>query len=419
MLSAQDRQRLAANPKLQSWPEDAYLLKPITSATLFAALQSAKLEPANSPQRESGGQARQQLRGLRLLLVEDNPLNQQVAYELLSLCGAQVSIASGGIDGVRQALAADPPFAAVLMDLQMPDIDGFEATRRLLSAPDFNGAPIIAMTANVFAADIERCLAAGMADHIKKPIDLQVLIDTLLRHCQVAGDLSADPLVAAPAKHVKTAYPRNPESLDSAAAIQRLGGDSALHTRLLRAFSNGALANVDELENCIAAQQWLPAMRCMHTLKGNASTVGAMALAQLAEEAEGRYQQRLSMAADRPFEQQADARLLAQLRAQIAPLLTAASSAATICPASTSLPGSASFDRTALSASLSELAGLLAQHNMRATRLFAQLKEQYGAALGSQLDALEQAVDTLDMAQALQACNGLQQIIDDEAPAAG
>jgi CheY-like chemotaxis protein len=327
-----------------------------------------------------------------------------------------VTIAGGGLEGVKQALAADPPFAALLMDLQMPDIDGFEATRRLLAAPQFNGAPIIAMTANVFASDIEQCLAAGMADHIKKPIDLDDLINTLLRHCQVTdGPAVTDAAPLAQPSTPPTPLPSNSSnssSLDSSAAIRRLGGDSALHAKLLLAFCNGALAQVTTLENCIEAQQWQAAVRHLHTLKGNAGTVGAIALANLADEGEKRCKEHLDAATHSPFTRHGEELLLAGLRAQIATLLAATKPPALIGAATEPpVPSGAALDRAALSSSLSELASLLGQHNMRATRLLDQLKAHYGQALGAQLEPLTEALEQLDMDLALQRCNVLNQSI--------
>ena len=101
------------------------------------------------------------MRGVRLLVVEDNALNRQVAAELLSSEGARVALADGGLAGVQQVLEASVPFDAVLMDMQMPDIDGLEATRRIRADGRFAGLPILAMTANASLADREACLGGG------------------------------------------------------------------------------------------------------------------------------------------------------------------------------------------------------------------------------------------------------------------
>jgi signal transduction histidine kinase/CheY-like chemotaxis protein len=416
MVTGYGRELLAECAKLESSLLDGYLVKPITASSLYDAIMDASNQSAGANQHSGARQRNQRLRGLRLLVVDDNELNQQVASELLSLCGAQVTIAGGGIDGVNQALAAVPAFDAILMDLQMPDIDGFAATRRLLAEPGFNGAPIIAMTANVYASDIEQCLASGMADHIKKPIDLEELINTLLRHCT-----PTDAAVLTSYSSAPMALPDGPQSKDKHAAITRLGGDSALYARLLQSFSHSALAQLSELQACVAQQQWLEAMRCLHTLKGGAGTVGAMALAKVAAIGEGRFKRRLNAPGSTSFDRHADDLLLQELHTQIAalplprpdlarpsPLLPTAAAPMQL------FPSNVQFDRAALSGSLTELAVLLQQHNMRATRLCTALKVQYGPALGSQFDALEQAVEQLDMPQALAACNALNRAVSAE-----
>ena len=119
--------------------------------------------------------------------MEDNALNRQVAAELLSSEGARVALADGGLAGVQQVLEASVPFDAVLMDMQMPDIDGLEATRRIRADGRFAGLPILAMTANASLADREACLAAGMNDHVAKPIDKERLVLCLLGHLGRSG----------------------------------------------------------------------------------------------------------------------------------------------------------------------------------------------------------------------------------------
>jgi PAS domain S-box-containing protein len=140
-----------------------------------------------SPLPEPSAQRPQRLAGLRLLLVEDNAVNQLVAAGLLKSEGASVEVANCGVDGVTRVEQAQPPYDLVLMDLQMPDIDGFEAARRIRRKVASGVLPIIAMTANVSAADREKCLAAGMDEHIGKPFDLQRLVDVILQFTGGSG----------------------------------------------------------------------------------------------------------------------------------------------------------------------------------------------------------------------------------------
>jgi CheY-like chemotaxis protein len=162
----------------------AVLAKPVTASALIEACAMAlgENDPAADrgapPAREELAQ-RERLRGRRVLLVEDNAINQELAVELLGGAGIAVSVADNG----EQALAmlAAEPFDLVLMDCQMPVMDGYEATRALRREPRWKGLPVIAMTANAMLGDREKVLAAGMDDHIPKPVDVERLFTTLLR----------------------------------------------------------------------------------------------------------------------------------------------------------------------------------------------------------------------------------------------
>src|SRR5471032_3114011 len=160
-------------------------MKPLTPAMLYEALR--RIAPV-----EGGGEAApaavaaptHRLAGLRLLLVEDNPLNQQVASALLQLEGAEVDVANNGREGVDQVMSG-PSYDAVLMDMQMPVMDGNEATR-LLRAQGYTGLPILALTANVLEAERDECRAAGVDDFIAKPIEFENMVAMVARYCAPA-----------------------------------------------------------------------------------------------------------------------------------------------------------------------------------------------------------------------------------------
>ena len=155
---------------------EGYLQKPVSPSMLYDALMDLfGLARPGTPSLSQGKKETHShdARGIRILLVEDNEVNQQVARETLESAGASVTIANHGGEAVEILTRGEqpPPFDVVLMDLQMPEVDGFTATRLLRAKPELRELPIIAMTADVMAEAVERCLEAGMNDHVGKPID--------------------------------------------------------------------------------------------------------------------------------------------------------------------------------------------------------------------------------------------------------
>ena len=161
-----------------------FLLKPVTKSMLVDTLVSIFAPRADEAAAPAGDSERtDRLRGARILLTEDNAINQQVAVELLQGVGATVDVAGNGAEAVRklQGVAFPPPYDVVLMDLQMPEMDGFQATAKIRSDPRFARLPIIAMTAHATIEERQRCLEAGMNDHVSKPIEPDILYATLER----------------------------------------------------------------------------------------------------------------------------------------------------------------------------------------------------------------------------------------------
>ena len=221
-------------------------------------------EPIPLPLRQ------QRLDGLRLLVVEDNALNRQVAFELLGAEGAQVDLAEGGRQGVTMATDPVRAYDAVLMDVQMPDVDGLEATRRIRALPDFARLPIMAMTANASLADRDACLAAGMNSHIGKPFDIDqvvVLVRALVANAALlpapsAGSVSIDVLI------------------DLKSALPRFFDDAAIYLRFLDDFERESGKLLERLEEEQARGDADAEAATRHALKGMALTMGAQRLAQ-------------------------------------------------------------------------------------------------------------------------------------------
>ena len=233
------------------------------------------------------------LRGLRILLAEDNEINQQVAREILQSAGIEVEIAANGKQAVEMALAS--AFDAVLMDVQMPVMDGLEATRQLRLVDSLRNLPIVAMTASVMQGDREACLEAGMNDHVPKPVNVDQLLATLgrwtkagERRPRVAG-FPANPPAApvAPSKPEPALLSDEIDGLDLPAGLKRLGGDRKLYRRLLLQFRDTSGNAANEIRAAINGDDRDAAKSLTHSLKGVSGNLGADDLYHAAKQLEG------------------------------------------------------------------------------------------------------------------------------------
>ena len=226
-----------------------------------------------------------ELTGLHLLLVEDNEFNQQLAIALLNNTGIKVTLARNGIEAVQ---AAQPGlFDAVLMDMHMPHMDGLEATRQIRKNPALYDLPIIAMTANAMPDDRKQCLAAGMNDYVTKPIQVNVLYDTIARWTKRNVSLPAN---SAAHCHAELAF-RGNSVYDPDRAIANMG-DKNLYLTLAGMFEADQSQAVQAIQDALAAHDNQTAERLAHTLKGIAATIGAATLAESANQLEDCHQER-------------------------------------------------------------------------------------------------------------------------------
>ena len=220
------------------------------------------------------------LRGLRLLLAEDNEINQQIAVELLEGVGATVEVASDGVDAVRKVLSQPMPpnYDLVLMDLQMPEMDGYQATREIRSDPRFASFPIIAMTAHATIEERQKCLDAGMNGHVSKPIDPASLFDTVERFAPTVkrpADPQQEP--GRPAVADTDELPDVP-GLNAAEGLSRVNGNKKLYRKLLRQFSSTQAEAARRIASALAENDHALAGRLAHTVRGVAGNIGAAAV---------------------------------------------------------------------------------------------------------------------------------------------
>ncbi|MEO4046000.1 response regulator [Pseudomonas sp. CAU 1711] len=253
------------------------LIKPLNPSLLFdAVIRSLGGEGlAQGFARLPVGEALPDFSGQRVLLVEDNELNREVACGLLQESGLQIDQAEHGQAALDLLRAApDGHYALVLMDMQMPVLDGIAATEALRREARFAALPIVAMTANAMPADRERCLAAGMNDHLGKPIEPAELWRTLGRWLQAR---TAQAQAQSPAAQALPGWQL--PGVDIASGLRRVLGRLELYLRLLHKFAAGQAGFVDRLRHLLAAGELEGAEREAHSLKGLAGNLGALDLA--------------------------------------------------------------------------------------------------------------------------------------------
>ena len=250
------------------------MIKPVTPSTLLEAIQHALGEtsirakaPAN---HSSAGVVNEAARGAHLLLVEDNEINQLVAQELLEQAGFTITIANNGAEAV--AALDQYPFAGILMDIQMPVMDGLEATRAIRQRSHLQAVPIIAMTANAMTGDREKSLQAGMNDHVAKPIDPDALLTTLNRWIKAAVTSKPQPSGEAVV-------------LNRAAGLLRAKGDQTRYDKIVDRFRQTQSDALKPIRQAINDDDSSQALKLLQRLSGVARSIGAEQLGNATDDA--------------------------------------------------------------------------------------------------------------------------------------
>ena len=255
---------------------DRFLAKPLHLGQL-ARVVNELFGGDQLPAKEAKKQAKVDLRGVSLLLVEDNLVNQEVAAGLLQGAGARVAIAANGHEALQTLRnRGRHAFAAVLMDVQMPGMDGIEATREIRRLQGFEDLPIIGLTAHALTEERQRCLEEGMDDYVTKPIDPAVLFAALQPFVGQVRD-------AAQTGDARASHGLPPiEGLRSDEGLMRIGGNVQLYRRVLRMFVDlhGSIHN--EIERHWHGGEQQEAARLAHMVKGEAGNVGAAEIYQVA-----------------------------------------------------------------------------------------------------------------------------------------
>ena len=271
---------------------EAYLDKPIQPSALFDAIMTLLGKGGGLPMVEDKEsilslQPSQAIAGARVLLVEDNEINQQVGKELLEMAGIVVEIVANGQQAVLRV--AETAFELVLMDIQMPVMDGYQATREIRKNSDRAKLPIVAMTANVMVQDLARCWDAGMDGHIPKPIDPKKLFRTLNKWIKPRerplsrqdGFVDQELTNQGQKVRVDPSFPVL-SGMNTEFGLSRVGGNVTLFRTLLSKFVENHANCVAEIQTAVANEEMQHARRVAHTLKGVAGTMGALRLQAMA-----------------------------------------------------------------------------------------------------------------------------------------
>jgi Response regulators consisting of a CheY-like receiver domain and a winged-helix DNA-binding domain len=298
MVTAYGREEVMRAARTQGI--ESVLIKPVNASVLFDTLMQPlenvatgeRQEPLPAPANDVLPEA---IRGAQVLLVEDNELNQLVAVELLRDAGFVVDVAGNGQMAWR---CWRQRYDVVLMDMQMPVMDGETATRRLRANARYADLPVVAMTANALETDRQRCFAAGMNDHVAKPIEPAVLWAALARWIRprpglgqapgtepdVNGTPAPAPVPASASGSASIASLSVP-GLDAALGLQRALGKPALYADLLRRFCDGQGQVVHTVREALAVGDMSLAERVAHTLRSVAANIGAMGVSDAAASA--------------------------------------------------------------------------------------------------------------------------------------
>ena len=401
MVTAYGREEALASAAQQRVALKSVLTKPVTPSTLLEAIgevlgKGSIAETRGHERSEQGAETVAKLKGARVLLVEDNDMNQELAMELLGNAGIEVVLAKHGQEAL-DFLARDSRFDGILMDCQMPVMDGYAATREIRRNPAWGHLPIVAMTANAMAGDREKVIEAGMVDHIAKPLNVADMFATLAKWIVPAR---AAEMVAAGTKASQAPSGLGPlPGVDVKAGLATTLNDQKLYRRLLAKFRDTYGAFAEKFRAAQRDADPSAATRAAHTLRGAAGTIGAKAVQGSAAELELACRDKVTGA--RVDE------LLAKTLAELAPVIAGLAGIAAERPDEG--PGRAALDPQRVRALTDRLRALLADNDSEAGETVQELAElARGTALAPGVKKVASAVADYDFESALKALDGVE-----------
>ncbi|MEK9629327.1 MAG: response regulator [Nitrospinota bacterium] len=288
MLTAYGREEVAREAEEANL--DGFMVKPMNPSLLFETLAETfgeKVEKelfGQTVKADQGVEGLEKIKNAKVLLVDDNEINQEVGNEILEQAGFYVTIANNGKEAVEKVVQSE--FDCVLMDIQMPVMDGYEASRAIREDSRYATLPIIAMTANAMQGDREKCIDAGMNDHVAKPIDPNELFKALIKWITVREGLGGESAIpdkdkSQPDSEANT-LPELP-GIDADAGLMRVNGNKKLYQKLLGDFYKNNKNKKQEIEKTLEDGDLKLAERLVHTVKGVSSTIGANGLAEVSQ----------------------------------------------------------------------------------------------------------------------------------------
>ncbi len=272
-----------------------FLLKPISPPTLYNAIldifgKGKQVEINRKKITTKSSIHKKSLKGMKILVAEDNITNQEIAVAILEGAGIIATIVENGKKAVEAV--HNNTYDAVLMDMQMPEMDGYEATRTIRKEPEFSELPIIAMTANAMKGDEEKCLDAGMNGYVSKPINQDDLFYTLAKKIEAGlksreTSLTGDaPEESAPEKSASdmlaSGLPAMMPGIDVGGAVAALGLDASAFKRILAGFQTNKIETIGQLWEAFEIKDWEIIQRLAHNLKGSGGSIGAKELQEVA-----------------------------------------------------------------------------------------------------------------------------------------
>lgn len=375
---------------------NGFLVKPVNPSLLLDSVLEALgrdrvARPGGAEHATPSSVHERQLAGAHVLLVEDNRINQDLAIELLSAAGLSVDVANNGLEAVQRV--DQTRYAAVLMDIQMPELDGWAATARIREKNQHQDLPIIAMTAHALAGYREECLAAGMNDYVTKPIEPDQLFQVLKRWIRRQPPESAAPVTRPALASGADAWAALAPLLNFEEALRRVNGNEALLRKVLRAYLDDPVNPTQAIRDAIDQGDQASASRIAHTQAGLAGTFAVSTLFQAARQLEQALEAGNALwseCLDRFEQAHAGFMALLQQFFQPSPMQPAEHSAPQ--------PGSGpERDVGSLRPELEQILALLRKRSLAAEDAFARIREDLGrAGLAAQVGLLDLAFDRLD-----------------------